>query len=313
MKREDFLFGVNTHCDFYPVYRRSNAEEQLKLIREMGCGIVRVNFYNFDFSDFYVPLANANGLKVMLVVDGHVDDFSEGYNKEADFELFRKVAERYDGNHGFGKVDYIQLSNEVDVKISRYNPNFKDGETVEEFPQPIMQRAYEHFANAAAGIRAAKNDVKIVINAGWKHYGMFLYMKEKGIDFDLLGWDWYTDMSKAMEREGKRSFQLAETLHELFGKDIIVCETNAWTNGPINDDDVTNWDDLFRIIDDAASYPYVKGLILYECCDEMTFEQDGAFNREAHFGLVKSDTHGNMLGIKPVYYKLKEYFTQNMR
>ncbi len=313
MKCSDFLWGVNTHCDFYPVYRRENAEKQLKLIRDMGCGIVRTNFYNFDFSDFYVPLANAYGLKVMLVVDGYVDDFSGGYNKETDFELFRKVAERYDGNHGFGKIDFIQLNNEVDVKIGRFNPNFGDGETAEEFPQPIMQSAYEHFANAAVGVRAAKTDVKIVINAGWKHYGMLLYMREKGIDFDLVGWDWYTDMSKAMIREGKRAFQIAETLHELFDKDIIVCETNTWTNGSMDENDVTNWDDLFDIINDAVNYPYVKGLILYECCDEMHFEAGDQYEREAHFGLVKSDAQGNMLEIKPVYYKLKEYFTQNMR
>lgn len=307
MRCTDFLWGVNTHCDFYPVYRRSNAEEQLKLIRDMGCGIVRTNFYNFDFSDFYVPLANACGLKVMLVVDGQMRNPIDNYDTAAEFELYRKIAERYDGSHGFGKIDFIQISNEVDVFLSTFNPNFGDGETVEEFPQPMMQAVYERFANAAAGIRAAKNDVKIVINAGWKHYGMFLYMKEKGIDFDLIGWDWYTDMSRAMAREGKRAFQLAETLHELFGKDIIVCETNFWTDTAIDDDDVSNWDELFDIINDVMTYPYIKGLIIYECCDEMPFEPEGGFNREAHFGLIKADKQGNMLGVKPVYHKLKDY------
>ncbi|MCQ2450009.1 MAG: glycosyl hydrolase 53 family protein [Clostridia bacterium] len=307
MNRTDFLWGVNTHCDFYPVYRRENAEKQLKLIRDMGSKIVRVNFYNFDFSDFYIPLANACGLKVMLVVDGYLRDISDNYNAAAEYELYRKIADRYDGNHGFGKIDFIQINNEVDVFLSAFNPKFGDGETIEEFPQPMMQKVYEHFANASAGIRAAKTDVKIVINAGWKHYGMFLYMNEKGIDFDLLGWDWYSDMATAMKREGKRPFQLAETLHDLFGKDIIVCETNIWTDSLIDTDDVSNWDDLFGIIDDAVSYPFVKGLIIYECCDEMPFEQEGTFNREAHFGLVKADKDGNMLEVKPVYYKLKDY------
>ncbi len=310
MKREDFLFGVNTHCEFYPVYKRSNAEEQLKLIHNMGCGIVRTNFFNFDFSDFYIPLANARGLKVMLVVDGQLRNDPDNYDAVAEYELYREIAERYDGNHGFGKIDFIQINNEVDVFLSLRNPKFGDGETIEEFPQPLMQTVYERFANASAGIRAAKTDVKIVINAGWKHYGMFLYMKEKGIDFDLIGWDWYTDMSKAMAREGKRAFQIAETLHELFDKDIIVCETNIWTDNPIDVDDVSNWDGLFDIIDDVVTYPYVKGLIIYECCDEMPFEKDGTFNREAHFGLIKADKQGNMLGIKPIYDKLKEYFSQ---
>ena len=307
MKREDFLWGVNTHCDFYPVYRRENADEQLRLIREMGCKIVRVNFYSFDFSDFYVPLANSKGLKVMLEVDGQLLNISDNYDAQSEYELYLKIAERYDGNHGYGKVDFIQINNEVDVFLSTFNLNFGDGETVEEFPQPMMQKIYEHFANAAAGIRAAKTDVKIVINAGWKHYGMFLYMQEKGIDFDLLGWDWYGDMSKVLKKEGKGAFGIAETLNKLFNKDIIVCETNVWSNSAIDDDDLSNWDELFSIIEDAVTYPYVKGLIIYECCDDMILENDNKYDREAHFGLIKADKQGNMLGVKPVYYKLKEY------
>lgn len=312
MKRNDLIFGVNTHCDFYPVYRRENAGEQLKLISNMGCKIVRVNFYTFDFSDFYVPLANSYGLKVMLVVDGKLRTLSDSYDYAEEFELFRKIAERYDGNHGFGKIDYIQLNNEVDVYLSTFNPNFGDGETKEEYVQPAMDTMYKHFANAAAGVREAHTDVKILINAGWKHYGMFSYMMDKGIDIDLIGWDWYSDMSAALAKEGKRPFQIAETLHELFNKDIIICETNIWSNGKIDDEDVSNWDELFKIMDDAVSYPYVKGIILYECCDDMVLENSDRYEREAHFGLVKADKQGNMLGIKPVYNKLKDYFTQNI-
>lgn len=309
--RKDFMWGVNTHTDFYNIYASANVEEQMHLMAELGVKLLRTGFSsNLDWTDKVVRMANKYGIKVMIC-NGSVTSTIEEYDADVAFSTAKMIANRYNGKKGYGKVDYIQIDNEVDnyliAKATEAGLNPGDGSNKNLYTKEDVERVCYMFNNYAAGVRAADNDIKIVINSGWLHYGFHDWLEEYKVDYDIIGFDWYTDMSTTFIKRGKRPIEQVEFLHERYGKDIIVCETNQWHGEEFDENNATSWDDFIELLNDAYTYPYVLGLCVYELCDEAYFQaEDGSYNREAHFGLINADRHGNMYEPKPIYYRLQK-------
>lgn len=307
--REDFRWGMNIHHDFYNVYGSSNIEDIMHLMAEMGVRLVRTGFGSLDWTDKVVRLANKYGMQVMII-NGSVRSSQEGYDADSAFRTAAMIANRYNGKNGYGKVDYFQIDNEVDnylIELAHEKGiELGDGSNKDKYPIDDVTRVCFQFNNYAAGIRSADTDAKIVINSGWLHYGFHDWLEEFKVDYDIIGFDWYTDMSEHFERDGKRPVEQVEFLYNRYGKEIIICETNNWNNNGRDDSDVSNWDSFIRLLDDAYKYPYVLGSCVYEFCDEMYLQNDeNVYNREAHFGMVYADKYGNLLEPKPIYYRLQ--------
>ncbi len=305
--RDDFAWGLNMHNNFYAVYGTVNLEEQIHLAAEMGCTILRNNFNESDlgYNDMFVQLCNAYGIQVMLTCTGHVtgDSFY-------DHDLFKMIANRYNGKNGHGKIDYIQIDNELDLYFANllgsYGGSLGNGASISQYPAADLERVCKNVKKACAAVREADSDVRIVINAGWEHYGMFLYFVNQGVDFDVIGWDWYGDQAVAYLSQGKTAFGIYDTLDSLFHKPIMICETNIWNSDPnVDENDPATWDRLVEICEDAYSKPNVIGCIFYQMCDQLNFEKDGTYDREAHFGFIYADKFGNMTGKKAAYDRFK--------
>ncbi len=301
--RDDFVWGLNMHHNYYSVYGTDKLEEQIHLAAEMGCKILRNNFNVNDLyhMDTFVKLCNAYGIQIMMVVNGNLRGWGTDGELQEDHDLFYMVANRYNGKNDHGKIDYIQLDNELDVYFSTLVSGFGNGSQISQYPMDDLERITRNLKNASAAIREADSDVRIVINGGWEHVGMFTYFQQQGVDYDVLGWDWYTDMSRNYISRGSTPFGVYDTLVTMFHKPIMICETNIWTYELPDENDPATWDGLVEICEDAYSKPNVIGCIFYQMCDQLNFEKDGKFNREAHFGFISSDQYGNMTGKKAAY------------
>ena len=300
---------MNIHRDTYNVYANSNIEDIMHLMAEMGVRLVRTQFGTLDWTDRVVRLANEYNMKVMII-NGSVRSSLEKYDADSAFRTAAMIANRYNGKNGYGKVDYFQIDNEVDNYLIECAHNqgieLGDGSNKDKYPKEDVNRVCFQFSNYAAGIRSADTDAKIIINSGWLHYGFHDWLEELKVDYDIIGLDWYTDMSQNFENNGKRPVEQVEFLYNRYGKEIIICETNNWSNTERDDSDVSIWDSFIRLLDDAYKYPYVLGACVYEFCDELYFqENENVYNREAHFGMMYADKYGNILEPKPIYYRLK--------
>ncbi len=308
--RTDFLWGVNTHQNFYAVYATANLEEQFHKMAEMGCKIVRTGFTtDFNHMDKVVAFANAYGMKVMATV-GNVMQSDDEYDAVTEYEMAKMAANRYNGKNGYGKIDYFQISNEVDVSLLSVSQEFGivgDGSSMSHYVTSEVERVCKHFKNSISGVRAADTDAQVVINSGWVHYGFHDWLKQYDVDYDIIGFDWYTDQSTSFIRSGKGPIEQADFLYERFNKKIIVCETNIWRNEPYDEEDPASWDDLIEIAKDAYTKPHVIGFCVYELCDNQAGKSDeerGGYYRENHFGIFYSKG-SSMLGPKAVYGRLK--------
>lgn len=308
--REDFAWGVNIHDSRYVTYPERNIEEMLHLSKQMGSRLLRIGMDRFEVMDKMVGLANKYGMDLMVCSYAGIRDSQEDYDAEKVYKIFNDAANRYNGKNGHGYVKYFQIDNEIDnYLLHESDVNYKkvvgNGSEPEQYEESMLKRTAVRFKNAIKGVRDADTDAQVVINFCWEHYGMLQYMFENGVDWDITGYDWYGDMALAYEARGLEPFAAADLAYEKWGKDIIICETNHFSPVAIDEENPESWRSLYLIMKEAYKKDFVKGCTFYELLDESCFENEN-YEREAHFGLIRADKHGNIGEPKVVYHVFKE-------
>lgn len=303
--RKDFAWGVNIHDSRYVTYPERNIEEMLLLSKRMGSRLLRIGMDKFEVMDKMVALSNAYEMDLMVCSYAGIRDSEENYNAENVYKIFNEAANRYNGKNGHGYVKYFQIDNEIDnYLLHESDVNYKkvvgNGSEPGQYEESMLIRTAQRFKNAIKGVKNADTDAKVVINFCWEHYGMLEYMYRNGVEWDITGYDWYGDMALAYEASGLAPFAAADVAHEKWGKDIIICETNHFSPTAIDEENPESWNSLYKIMKEAYKKNFVKGCTFYELLDEACFEND-KYEREAHFGLIRADKHGNIGEPKAVY------------
>ena len=272
-------FGVCAHNPTHGIckgYKEHLLEEHIRLAKEMGSTLYRTDVSaadNPEWLEKLVDLAEANGIDLMLIV------YKPGFAKE--------VAEKFKG-----RIKYYQILNEIDCWTFKKIPDQPDnsGKEISHFIEEKLAGAAETCKQLSAEIREADPDAKICINGTWTHYGMIQYMMDNGVDFDIVGWDWYSHM----ENYGLEN--CIKDLLELSDKDIVFCELNIFTK--LHSEHYRP-EYLTKCMDTIYNYPTdrIKGVCFYELLDE-----HGHHNPiEAEFGLVFTDDDANIVEPKPAY------------
>lgn len=308
--RDDFTWGVVMHTPGgTPTYSSLNLEKQLHYAAQMGSRLIRVDagFGSVSELDKLVQLCNEYKMKVMLVVYIPDRTFDDNYNTDTISQWFFSFASRYDGNHGNGKVDYIQIDNEMDLPLlAAANPDSiaPDGTKISHYNEEDIKNLTVQVKAAISGIRQASSDIKTVINMSWTHYGMLEYFYNSGVEWDIIGSDWYSNMFHLQNNSD--AYWVGDIIYKKFGKPIIICETNMFgKTSEWNENDISNWDELIIAMGDYYEKDYIIGAAIYELSDEIE-KNDSSYNQEANFGLLFTNDDGSVGQPKPIYYRIKQ-------
>lgn len=317
--RDDFLWSSMFHAEPWGApFKYENIEEAMHLAAKLGQKMIRIDG-NSDLKwlDKAIKLANAYGIKVMLIIYTPNKTVKEPHKDlNAITEHYKNLASRYDGKQGYGKIDFIQLDNERDLPLLSASADGKpapNGDLPEHWNEEYLHNVTEQMKAAVKGVKESGNEAKTIINFCWKHYGMLQYFMDNGVEWDICGHDWYSDMMGAFERSGSTAYGIGEQVYEMFGKPIILCETNMFgKKADFDENDASNWDLFVRCMEDCYSKDYVIGFSVYELFDELRFdEHDNAYNQESHFGLVYCDLDGNIGDVKPIYRRMQNIIGGN--
>ena len=182
--RNDFNWGAAIHAPRWGLpYRSDNIELQIKQLAEMGGTLLRVDAVeDLNHLDKTVKLCNAYGIKVLLVVyiPGRTYDSSVSVDLDAIKKHFRTYATRYDGKHGCGKADYIQIDNEMDVSLMGWTGVETHGKDIANYDAKALAHITKQVRAASEGIAEAQTDIKRIINIAWVHYGILKYFYKGG-------------------------------------------------------------------------------------------------------------------------------------
>jgi len=342
----DFLVGAAGHPGwgqptFWSGYGSSDAEieRQVHLLAEMGAKIYRLDAHDFtsDILERVITLCERYGIAVLAIVN-----VGSGANVPNQFK---------------GRVKYYQVNNEMNVQA--HKSASLDGTELSHFwmsadtePLPADKKYLDVMISSAIQtikiIRAEDPDAKILINGTWIHYGFLDYafaeFAKAGVDIDLIGWDWYSDMEGNRDgfspaamtvRDGLNS--AAKYMHDTYGKEIIICEYNMWVynfdktsiggskyvpflpgngNGKIDPFEEDNIDVLMgpylvnniQYLYNNRAENHIKGIMIYELIEEPG--QPNPF--EAKFGITYSKMltptgrNYQILGPKKAYYDVQK-------
>ena len=290
--RDGFLFGVNGHNRSYEAYPEKNLEQQVRLAAEMGSKVYRFNFVpmslnDFDYLDKVYRTVHAYGMELLLVMEGSHDEY-EDIRDHA-----KMVAKRY-----AGKINYIQVGNERDIPAMLGAS--VDGTQKAHYNMSALAASVNQLKAMCEGVREGSPSTKIIINFSYKHTYYLDYLHEQKVDFDIIGWDWYSNMG-----------EYEPTMEKIlsFGKEMMVCETNLW-DGRDADAETTRSQWLKEFADFIYNYdsPLVKGFIVYELLDEPAMSSDGDTGNEGHYGLVNNSRSGDIGKPKQAYYDLQKWW-----
>jgi len=298
-----FMWGVNVNPS--PV-RRYNLEmwrQQTDYVADLGTSWIRVLFdwhanNKFAMYDEMIAEAEARNINVFLSLESSEpvetvkNPYKDGYTVASEIS-----------KHYKGRIDYYQILNEqggIVVKGWEYS-----GEKESDFDPDKYNQVREWSKGAIAAIRENDPDAKIVISAHWTHVAYVQMLLKDKVDFDILGWDWYSDM-KLMENKRLADGTLLLDKLESFGKPIILTEVNAVSTSDNKPDE----NEQANFIKDMANWAYKSGVIRGFFVHELVDTAPQADTSANYYGLItfkKASDGGYVLGdLKKAFYTYKK-------
>jgi hypothetical protein len=217
--RTDSLYGASVHFGTLnnQDYLANKIGYAMKLARIMHWNYFRADATtsaagvpsNPAFSTFVDSAYNA-GFGVLAVLGnpnlaGPVVD--TGYNAT---EINGFYQQGYNRGNGFatlfsGKVQFVQVYNELELDnnagllVSTYYGTAVpvNGENDSKYNMTKYKAYFQYLKGVYSGIKAANSSIRVGVNYGWIHYGLFIKlatdMKAQFKKLDFIGLDWYND------------------------------------------------------------------------------------------------------------------------
>lgn len=262
--REPFMWGVDVNPSAIGNYNIETWTRQIKYVKELGAGWIRLSFDNepankFQIFDEMINYAKSQNLEVYLGLGStkpvtSIDDtYKDGY----------KVASEV-ASHYKGKIKYYQLMSEsgsTAIKGPQYS-----GENESDYDLAKYKKVKEWMRGASDAIRKIDPSAYLVITDQWTHYAYFDMLAKDKIDYDIIGWDWYSGMGAMGDRKLFNGMHLVDKLKS-YNKPIILAEVNFTPDARTGIDQQTQSNFIKQIAEWAYNSGYIKGFFVFKLVD----------------------------------------------
>lgn len=193
---------------------------QVELVKELGCSYYRMDATDEVRIDQLLTMADAQGVTLLPVISiaaSTINDSATYPNPGNLYDFYRTKGLSFATKYK-GRFPHMELGNETDsicIKGSNYS-----GANVADYDAVKYQRVMNALKGLSDGVRAGDASVKRIINtAGWYHYGFVDLLIADQVNFEVLGWHWYSQMGSMGRIMRKLS---------AYEKPIWVTEVNRW-------------------------------------------------------------------------------------
>lgn len=296
-KKEPFIWGVTMRPHALGRYTPATWLRQVNLAKDLGINFVRIGWQydayykgkpdQFGFHDEIFGKIQNKGMSVYLVFEGNPDvlevkdPYYDGFNNG--FQI---------ASHYKGQIKYYQMLNEVGSVALK--PSMS-GENESDYDEAKYAKVAEWLKGASAGIKKADPGAYRVISCQWLQTGFLSRLQGDKVDYDIIGWDWFSDMGMMSERKLTDGTLLIDKLNS-FGKPVIIAEVNQRPEGDGGQKGMPEQKQA-DYIDKTAEWAYtsgkIKGFIVLELMDVVNTGK----NFTDYYGLVETQKTGNNTGI----------------
>lgn len=200
----ELAWGVCGHADVkgeaFPAYRDIGAAEAVRRVREMGLSHYRVDTFGVterpdgsSLFDQVVLEANRQGVTLLpILYAGN----TAGVPTERLYEKARNRARNF-ARYYREQFKYIEIANEMDLGCLLPG---RSGALVTDYDPEKLARAAEVIRGLCDGVRDEDPAMqRLVGTAGWYHHGFIDALLQRGVQFEILAWHWYSEMG-SMQR-----------------------------------------------------------------------------------------------------------------
>lgn len=225
---EPFMWGTTMRPDAFGRYIDELWLKQIKVANNLGAPWVRIPWSyaaddQFKFNDEVMNYLINNGLEIYLVVEPNgdfekvQDPYKDGYDNAY------RIASHYKG-----KIKYYQIMNEAGSNA--IIDGTYSGENESDYDATKYQRTRDWIKGALEGVKKADPEAYRAVTNQWLQTGFLEKLKKDNVDYDMIGWDWFSDMGFIGDKKLADGTLLIDKLKS-FNKPFFLAEINYRPEG----------------------------------------------------------------------------------
>lgn len=280
----NLILGITGQPLSVAPYFTISAAEQIGLLKKMGMSIYRfgvesrIDNGSITVPYLYTPLkkaADTAGITLLPMLKARTLNFN--VNESASYRWGRALAAKFASRYK-DDFTYYQIGNELDNICILPG---RDGTKVSHYHKEKFKIIAAYLKGMNDGIKAMDKDAKTIINAGWMHYQYLLMLQDYGISFDIIGYQWYSEMD-LMAEWFYNIPDITKFLSSKFSKPIWITEFNLRNSFGSPLDEFAQQLFITSFINKCRNNPQVQAAVIYEL-----FDQPQRYPNEAHYGIFK--------------------------
>ena len=314
---DSIKIGINGHPLTQEAYLEASLDSQVNLIKELNLNYYRIdlvidevgNLQNEVRFQELVRKAKNKNIEILPVL------INSGWEKEIkqqnSYLLGQKIGAKFALTYK-SNIEYYEIGNEDDSKLMSAKD---DGSLTEHYDLTKLKKLINYYKGVIKGIKTEDKNAQIIISSsGWLHLGFFKLLEEANVNYDILGYHWYSDMGDLKNDR----FNILDSLDK-FNKPIWFTEINrrngskegAYTGNTSfkesESKEVAQSQWIKRYIEQLCTKSNVRAIFIYELFDEPAFDDSKGFEapHEAYFGLVNWEKRYSQVQRKTAYFQLK--------
>lgn len=252
-KTNSFVWGVTARPHAINKYNTKDWTKLVGYAKDLGVNYVRLNWESdvrdpMKFNKATISEIEKQGMKPYVVITQtgdmtkSADPYTDGYNRA--YTITKAVK---------GRVDYYQLENEI-TSWSLKGAEFS-GDKADQYDETKSQKIIQWLKGTNAGVKAGDPEAKTVVAGQWIQYSFLQMIADGGVDYDIIGWDWFSDMGLIQDNKLDDGSNIMDKL-KTFNKPIMLVEVGQRPDGSTMDQDKQA-----KYISDMAEWAHGSGLI----------------------------------------------------
>lgn len=266
-----FTWGIALRPELFP-----NEADNLKFIpvqmaklKELGVDSVRVDYSPTKeaINQKVLDEAKKNGIKVVFIIPFGPNDIKSDKNLyDNAYNYVKKIVSRHKGQ------EVWQLGTEV-ATVALKKPDLHGVDFVD-YPDSTYKPVATWLKAATKAVADTDPAAKRLLNDQWVHVGFFEKFLKEGGQFEIIGWNWFSDMGTDFEkptidRNTGQKYELMKKLRS-FNKEIWLTEVNR-RNGDADGDQKAQADFIETIANRARKIPEINGFIVFHFIGEQGY------------------------------------------
>ena len=314
INNEPFLWGVTMRPHALSKYTAKGWDAQLAYTKELGTKYVRIA-WQYDamptpekmFSNI-IEANEKNGLSTYMIIESNPDLTKIDNAYQNGYDAASSIATTFKG-----RIKYYQLLNEagsVALKGGQYS-----GEKESDYDTKKYEKVRDWIKGASAGIKKADPDAYRVVTDQWTHFAFLDMIQKDKVDYDIIGWDWFSDMGLMGDKKMADGKTALEHL-QVYNKPIILAEVNQRPDGPTENqkmDPVKQKEFMTKMAKWAYDSKVIKGFFILELMDVANL--GASRNYVDRYGIIAANKNakglGEIVGKLPAFDALAEIIKQS--